>query len=226
MKFQERGVVFAVGLLVVLVMLACRTTDTLIAQAPTATLTRTPKPTFTPQPPPTDTPIPPPPTLPPASPVPTQKPAPTRTATRRPNTPAPPPATPIPGPTKSSWVYRVDKIVCKHSGQSFVEGLVLANSDTSSGISGTKVRMSADPNGAPAGPDYETRDGGGFGAGYFSFIVNAYGAAKGQVRYLWVVDGSGKALSDPSAGRAAFNDEPGDENPNSCWDIQILFIQN
>ncbi len=103
---------------------------------------------------------------------------------------------------------------------------MLANSDTSSGINGIKVRMSADPGGAPAGPDYETRDGGGFGAGYYSFIVNAYGAAPGQIRYVWIVDGSGNAQSDPNAGKAAFNDQSGDENPNACWDIQILFIQN
>jgi hypothetical protein len=88
-----------------------------------------------------------------------------------------------------------------------------------------KIRMSTDPNGAAVSPDYTTTDHDGYN-GYFSFIVNAFGSAKGQIRYLWVVDGSGRAISDPVAAKAVFNDLQGSENPNACWNIQIMFVRS
>jgi hypothetical protein len=229
MKLRCERAWLALGIVLVIGTLACHTTDVFLAKAaPTATRTRTPaRPTFTPLPPPTAT----------LAPTPTMPPTPTPRPTLRPTprpTPRPPTARPpTAGPTKPPYDYRVARIICMHSGQSFVEGLVTANSDVSSGINGVMVRMSAEAGGAPAGPDFQTVNGGppnGSGAtggldGYFSFIVNAYGAAAGQVRYIWVVDGSGSPKSDPNAGRAAFNDQQGDENPNACWDIQILFVR-
>lgn len=201
-----------------------------VAQAlmasPTSLPTRTQRPTFTITPLPTATLI----ATPTSTPTKTLTPraAPTRTRTSVPAKPKTVPA----APTTSPYSFRVDSIACRHSDQSFVEGLVLGTADPHSGIDGIKVRMSADPNKNNATFDYETQEHGfndprfnGSYEGYFWFSVNPSGSAVGQTRYVWIVDGNGKPLSDPNAGKAVFNNQPGDENPNACWNVQIVFIK-
>jgi hypothetical protein len=90
-----------------------------------------------------------------------------------------------------------------------------------------RVRMSTDPKAAPPVPDYETREHGlndarfnGSYNGYFWFGVNAEGPAPGQVRFVWVVDPNGVALSDPSKGKAVFDSG---QKENSCMNIQVVF---
>lgn len=213
-----------------------------VAQAltqPSPTLpapTRTPRPTFTPLPTPTFVPTFTPTTMPSPSPtdVPTSTPKkPAVTATRT-KTPAPAP-TKIAAlaPTKSPYTFRVDAIRCYHSGNSFVEGLVLEKwgsaVDKFSGINGLKVRMSYAPNGPAVDYDFVTEDHWLIDevfppnryAGWFGHPV-APGAAPGQIRYVWVVDGDGRPLSDPNAGKAVFDAGKGD---NACWNVQIVFVK-
>lgn len=227
---NQKHLKFAILLILAALALSCRTVNTVayFRATPTQPPTRTAAPTFTPLPTSTLTPTPAPTNTATPTKAPTRKPAATKT-----RTPVPvQPTAVVAVPTASPYSFRVDSVRCYHSGLSFVEGLVLENSDPHGGIDGLKVRMSADPNGAPAGPDYETQDHylkdarfDGTYSGYFSFIVNAFGSAAGQVRYVWVVDNTGKPLSDPNSGKAAFNNQQGDENPNACWNVQIIFVK-
>lgn len=202
--------------------------------SPTPLPTRTPKPTFTPLPPPT------------ATLLPTVTIAPTITPTKTPTNkqPAPPPtkirtaALPQPtattvAPTVSQYPFRVDAIRCYHSADTFVEGLVLERwgtaADKFSGINGLRVRMSYAPNGPAVDPDAVTETHTLNDAvfpfntysGWFGHPV-ASGAAPGQVRYVWVVDESGKALSNTVDGKAKFDAGTGD---TACWNVQITFVK-
>ncbi len=210
MQLNHRGTVLALALLVLAGALACRITDTFLAQA-TAVPTRTPRPTFTPQPTATPTTTP---TLVPPTPTRTPTRRPTARPTRRPPTqpPAPPPPTAVPQP---QYKYKSVNKGCEHSGQTFIQGTIY---DRGGGrINGVTVALSG------VGPDGEvvaTRQSGEDGDGFFSIIVNAYGASPGQKRWLWIVEG-GKRVSDVV--EFQFNNlKP--EEPGVCWRGFVDFL--
>lgn len=193
------------GLVLLSGVLACRVTDTLIAQVqPTPTRTATRRPTFTPVPPPTETKPPPSPTIAPSATPrpPTARPLPSRTPTRP---PAPPPPTAVPKP---QFKYRLANQGCEHSGQTFIQGTIY---DQSGGvINGVTVVMSG------AGPDggwADKRESGTDGDGFYSMIVDAYGPAPGQKRWVWVVEGTTRVS--PVAEFTFNNLKP--EAPGVCW---------
>jgi hypothetical protein len=84
-------------------------------------------------------------------------------------------------------------------------------------VNGVLVVMSADPDGAWA----DKRESGTDGDGFYSMIVSAYGAAPGQKRSVWVVEG-GKRASDIVT--FEFNNLP-ETNPASCWRGFVDFVQ-
>lgn len=226
---NKRVLVLVIVALLTPIMLACRIGDLVSSLLATETPvpTRTPRSTFTPLPTLTVTTEPT--NLPTSTPTRTLTPrvAPTLTRTSVPAKTTTAPT--APQPPKYPWVVKGDP-VCTHSGQAFVEGLVLRDpNDTFSGENSVLVRMSASPGGAAAGPDYTTqphylkdlRFDGNYD-GYFSFIVNAAGPAPGQVRYIWVVDPARNPLSDPGAARATFD---AGQKDDSCWNVQIIFVK-
>jgi hypothetical protein len=77
--------------------------------------------------------------------------------------------------------------------------------------------MSSEPDGAIA----DQKDSGTDGDGFYSMIVNAYGASPGQRRSLWVVEG-GKRASDIVT--FEFNNLK-EDNPASCWRGFVDFVQ-
>jgi hypothetical protein len=215
MKFQERGVVFAVGLLILMVMLACRVTDTFIAQGSTATPTRTPRPTFTPFPPPTDTPIPLPPTIPPASPQPTQKPPtvrPSPVPTKK-ILPTVPPATQPAAPTAFPYTYHAYLQSCVHAGDTYIKGSVISDkNDPNSKIAGVKLRMSWAPDGPSASDVTVAVDD-------YTFIL-AVGGPKPGTYYVWVMDDANRRISE--LGKVVMNNL-GPDDPNACWAAWLYF---
>jgi hypothetical protein len=180
-----------------------------LAQAPTATVTRTrPRPTFTPQPPPTETP----------APTNTPLPKPTATPTKKPTlrptavpTKAPPPVVSS-APPKPQFKYKIVNKGCDHSGQTFVQGKVSDVNDTP--IWGAIVVMSGGgPDGAWA-DKYETgQSDDGAGTPIYSMIVEAFGPATGQKRWVWVVEGTNRVSE---VAEFQFNNLKEDA-PGTCW---------
>ena len=166
----------------------------------TPTLTLTPTLTRTPTPPETPTP------------------ARTSTLTATPITPSrtrPPwTRTPIP-PTPSPYIYTVARGVCEHSGGTFIEGYV---NSTSGPLDGVLVRLGT----SPGGSEVQTISTGGDRPGHYTFVLNANGPRPG-VWYVWIVDASGRAISDPNAGRVITNDIRSGDDPNACWRAEINF---
>lgn len=201
-----------------------------LAASPTSIPARTPRPTFTTTPLPTANLLPTVTELPTGTPARTSTKKPTSTRTRIP--PVQSTTTPT-VPAASLYPFRVEAIRCYHSAESFVEGLVLERwgnaADKFSGINGLRVRMSYAPNGPAVDPDAVTETHTLNDAvfpfntysGWFGHPV-ASGAAPGQVRYVWVVDESGKALSNTADGKAKFDAGTGD---TACWNVQITFVK-
>ena len=160
----------------------------------TPTLTRTPTPTETPTPAWTSTLT--------ATPV-------TPSRTRPPWT-----RTPIP-PTPSPYIYTVARGVCEHSGGTYIEGYV---NSTSGPLDGVLVRLGT----SPGGSEVQTISTGGDRPGHYTFVLNANGPRPG-VWYVWIVDASGRAISDPNAGRVITNDIRSGDDPNACWRAEINF---
>ncbi len=196
--------------------LACRTADVFLAQAPTTTPTRTPRPTFTPLPPPTDTPAPTATTPPEPTAAPTKRPTarPLPRPTLRPPTPVPPPPA---APTTPPYQFTSANKNCFHSAQTFIQGTIYDKSGNH--VNGVTIALSG---GGPDGPIATTRHSGDDGDGFYSIIVNAYGASPGQSRWVWVVDSSNKRISDVV--QFTFNNLP-DSDPASCWRGTVDFVQ-
>ncbi|MEW5719050.1 MAG: hypothetical protein AB1817_10515 [Chloroflexota bacterium] len=163
----------------------------------TPTNTFTPTPTYTPTP--TDTP----------TPVWTNTPTitPSRTRPPRTNTPRP--------PTASPYSYDVTRGPCEHSGGTFIEGYV---NSAAGPLDGVLVRLGT----SPGGGEIQTISTGGDRAGHYTFVLRESGARPGTW-YVWIVDSSGRALSDPNAGRVVTNDIRSGEDPNACWRAEIHF---
>lgn len=174
----------------------------------TPTETGTPTPTFTPTS--TDTPT--------ATDTPT--PLWTNTLTATPVTPTrtrPPfTRTPIP-PTASPFIYDVARGACEHSGGTFIEGYV---NSTTGPIDGVLVRYGT----TPGGNGNQTLSTGGDRAGHYTFVLRESGALPG-VWFVWIVDSSGRALSDPNAGRVVTNNISNGDDPNACWRAEINFAR-
>jgi hypothetical protein len=164
---------------------------------PTCTFTHTP--TFTPTP--TDTPTPVWTSTPTVTPV-------TPSRTRPPWT-----RTPIP-PTPSPYSYAVVRGKCEHSGGTFIEGYVNSPQGPQSGV---LIRLGT----APGGGEIQTIATGDR-PGHYTFVLRDNGPRPG-VWYVWVVDASGRAISDPNAGRVVTNDIRNGEDPNACWRAEISF---
>lgn len=209
MQVKHWGARLALGLFLFVGVLACRTTDTFLAQA-TPIPTRTVRPTFTPLPPPTATPVPVPPTA-----TATLKPTvrPTLRPTPRPPTAVPPPP-PVVQPTTPPYRYKSANKGCEHSGQTFIQGTVYSGSNP---IDGVRVVMSGVPDGGAA----DQQDSGTANPGMYSMIVEAGGAAPGQSRWVWVVE-NGKRASDIV--QFDFNNKS-DADPTSCWRAFVDFVQ-
>jgi len=154
------------------------------------------------------------------TPTPPETPTPARTSTltATPITPSrtrPPwTRTPIP-PTPSPYIYTVARGVCEHSGGTFIEGYV---NSTSGPLDGVLVRLGT----SPGGSEVQTISTGGDRPGHYTFVLNANGPRPG-VWYVWIVDASGRAISDPNAGRVITNDIRSGNDPNACWRAEINF---
>ncbi|MDE3091225.1 MAG: hypothetical protein KGJ80_17795 [Chloroflexota bacterium] len=171
---------------------------------PTPTDTLTPTPTNTPTSTPTLTPTP--------TNTPTNTPiaTPTRTRAPRTNTPKPPPPSP--------FTYTVFRRGCQHSGGTFIEGYVTFPGGEESGV---RVRLGS----GPGGNEIQTlTTGSDRSPGYYTFILSANGARPGTW-YVWIVDASGRPLSDPNAGRVETNAIRNGDDPNSCWQALIDFAR-
>jgi hypothetical protein len=169
----------------------------------TPTLTGTPTNTFTPTV--TDT----------STPTDTPTPIWTNTPTITPSRTRPPwTRTPIP-PTASPYSYNVQRGVCEHSGGTYIEGYV---NSAAGPLDGVLVRFAT----SPGGGDGQTLSTGADRPGHYTFVLNASGARPGTW-YVWIVDSSGRALSDPNAGRVTTNNISNGDDPNSCWRAEINF---
>lgn len=167
---------------------------------PTPTDTPTPTFTLTPTPTPTSTPT--------VTNTPTNTTIPTSTRTR---TPRPPTAVPSP----YSYLSRLSS--CQHSGGTYIEGIVYHDPSGSSREAGTRVALGTGPGPGTGDVYYVTsRDD-----GYYVFVINASGSTPGTF-FVWIADGTGKAISDPNTGRVQTN-SLGPDNPNSCWRAVVDF---
>jgi len=174
-------------------LLAATPTNTRVV--PPATPTPTFTPTFTPAPP---TPTSPPPTATPVPPTPT-------------NTPT---FTPTPTPTPA-WDYHTANVGCYHSGDKFIEGTVYESGAPKNGVT---VRLSWAPD-APGAADYVT----GTDPARSGYYLHPRPKGETGTYYLWVVDASGKRISD--IGMIQFNNE-GSNSPTACWRGVVDFVRN
>ncbi len=119
----------------------------------------------------------------------------------------------------SPWAYVVDQRGCQHSGGTYIEGLVKNQYSEETGV---RVTLGTSP-GANAIQTITT--GSERSPGYYTFVLNANGASPGTY-YVWIVDASGKALSDPNAARVTTNAIKSSDDPNSCWQAFINFVRH
>ena len=187
-------------------------TATPVPLPPTWTPTPTNTPTFTPTVTPTDTPTPTPTTTPTATPTATATNTPLATPTRtrppRTNTPKPPP-----------FAFYVTNYSCQHSGGTYIEGWV---TNSAGEEAGTQVNLGTTPGANVV--DTRISGSGERSPGHFTFVLNANGPRPGTW-YVWVVDASGKAISDPNAARVVTNDIRNGDDPNSCWRAEMTFVR-
>ena len=208
MQIKHWAARLALGAVLFAGALACRTADVFIAQA-TLIPTRTPRPTFTPIPSPTATAVPTATVRP--SPTATRKPTPRPTPrpTARPPTPIPPP----PAATVFPYTFHAYFDKCEHSGIAYIKGSVFADkNDLSSQMSGVKLRLSISPDGASVGDVVSEVE--------YTFILSDSGPRPGTY-YVWVIDDSGKRISEMSPPIVMNNLGP--DNPNACWAAWLYF---
>ncbi len=218
MLLHKRWVQLVFGAVLFAGALACQTSDMIfVAQQATATPTRTPRPTFTPLPTMTQTPEPlptqppPPPTLAPTK-KPTARPA-TRVPTKPPTQPPAPPVAqpPPPPPPAPKFEYAANAAFCSHAGSTYMKGKVYDSSDPSAnGVAGIKVGL-----GGAGGTDPWVVVN-SFEDGVYSFTLTTDGGGpRNGTYYLWLMDGSGRRVSD-MGGPITVNGL-GPDAPNSCW---------
>jgi hypothetical protein len=185
-------------------------TSTLVIAAlpPTWTPTPTNTPTLTPTPTPTSTPT----LTPTPTHTPTNTPVATPTRTRPPATRTPRP------PTPSPWVYSVFPRGCQHSGGTFIEGYV---TNPNGEEAGTRVTLGTAPG---SGVIQTLITGSDRSPGHYTFVLSPNGPRPGTW-YVWITDVTGRALSDPNAGRVVTNDIRNGDDPNACWQAFIDFAR-
>ncbi len=184
-------------------------TPTSVGLPATWTPTVTTTPTFTPTPTATDTPTP----TPTDTPTPSITPSPAATATRtRPpwtNTPRPPTATP--------FTYSVIRGKCEHSGGTYIEGYVTNSQGEEAGV---RINLGTSPGSNVV--DTRVTGSGERSPGHYTFVLNSNGSRSGTW-YVWVVDASGKTISDPNQARIVTNDIRNGDDPNACWRAEVNF---
>ncbi len=205
MAWKLWGKRLALGAMFVFTLLACRTSDVLLAQNQ-PTPTRVVRPTFTPAPP-----------------TATTAPTATRTRTRAPTArPTARPATAIPQPTAAPppvssfpWTYHALFQKCEHSGNAYIKGAIYADkNDPDSKTPGLKVRLSWSPDAAPI-VDVISED-------FYTFVLSGVGeGARPGTYYVWVIDGSGKRISEVSP--AIVMNNLGPDRPGACWAALVDF---
>lgn len=138
-------------------------------------------------------------------------PSPTRGPTRTP-VPVSQPPTPIPSP----YTYK-PVINCSHSGGTYLKGTVLNGGQPQDGI---RVRYATSPDPATVVEEAFVR-----GAAGYSFVLKAIGSfgAEPAVWYVWIIDGAGKALSDPNFHFSTNNYPPDDAR--ACWLAVVDFVR-
>ncbi len=210
MYVNKRGTTLAIAVMLVLVTLACRTTDVFLAQA-TLTPTRTPRPTYTPIPTATETPVP----------TNTPTPRPTATATRKPvvvqRPPTPKPAAPAaaqppaaPQPTVSSMEFHVLNLPCVHSGMTYIKGTVYNDKNNPDDRYAQAIVVMGAPDGSTIyGDPVKAGDD-----GVYTFILNSNGSYPGNFG-VWLVDPTMKRKSD--VGGPVNTNDLGADDPKSCW---------
>lgn len=138
-------------------------------------------------------------------------PSPTRGPTRTPVATSQPP-TPIPSP----YTYK-PTISCSHSGGTYIKGTVTNGGQPQDGI---RVRVATSPDPAAVVEETFAR-----GASGYSFMLKAIGSFGSQpaVWYVWIVDGTGTALSDPNFHFSTNNYPPDDAR--ACWLAVVDFVR-
>ena len=171
----------------------------------TLTPTDTPTPTFTVTPTftPTSTPT--------ATDTPTNTTVPTVTRTR---TPRPPTIAPSP------FSYRTVLKECSHSGGTFIEGTVFLR-DPGEPDSNARVAFGSTPGNADSILPTGTQ---GRSSGYYNHVLRADGPLPGTF-FVWVVDGSGRAISDPNTGRVQTNGIRNPDDAGACWRAVVDFVR-
>lgn len=169
---------------------------------PVPTNTSTATVTFTNTPPPTLTPT--------VTDTPTFTRVPTVTRTR---TPRPPTAAPSP------FSYNARFQGCFHSGQTFIEGTVYR---TAAGDreQGSRIALGSGPGPGTGDVYYVTSNENG----YYVHMINAGGPTAGTF-FVWIADGSGRAISDPNAGRVQTNTIRNPDDPGACWRGVVDFVR-
>jgi hypothetical protein len=183
-------------------------TSTLVIAAlpPTWTPTPTNTPTSTPTPTPTFTPT----FTPTPTNTPTNTPVATPTRTRRPAT-----RTPVP-PTASPYIYSIVYNHCEHSGGTYIDAYAINGQGEQAGV---QIRLGTQPGG---GEIQTLTTGSGPTPGKVTFVLNANGSRPGTW-YVWVIDSSGRPISNPSAGSVVTNNIKNPDDPSSCWRDEIHF---
>ncbi len=251
MNVKRIVLTIATLLSLLLIASGCGLTERFMAQAePTSPPTRTPRPTFTPRPSPTDTPEPTDTPTQTSTAVPTQVP-PTATKkpviipTRIPPTKTPIPLpTNTPAPTKPPYTFMFapftscggldpqgcniqNQMKCENSGMHWIDvyvfndavSSVYLNWKGSSPATGRKVRFSWVPDGPSITPD-ETA--GGDGKAEKTLSGGGDPPTKGVgTYYAWVIDGTGKRISDITPQININANQPND--PNVCWVARAWF---
>ncbi len=233
---QVRKTIWVASLMLVLwIMLACRTLDTLALLRSTVTpsaprATRTPKriaqadlqtsgasPTFivAVTDPPEEPVEPEPPTEPPqANPAsaPTRRPVPQATA-RPPNTPVPPTPT-------SPYLYKIQESRCGPNVRTYIEGFVYENNVPKNGVI---VRISQGPDGQPD-PNDDFLTGSDPRKGYYFHNIDA-NAPHGGTWYLWVMDANAQQrLSEIAIVKTDPERVEDTENSSgSCQSAKVIF---
>jgi hypothetical protein len=152
------------------------------------------------------------------TPLPTNPPTAAPTATRRPPTRTPAPGSVAPTPIPLPYSYRPVLASCTHSGSTVIKGKVSRGGNPVDGIH-VMLGTSSDP--ASVQEDQTVkRDGNGTTS--YAFVIGAPDSGA-FAWHVWVTDGQGNTLSDPSF-QFTINTLPADD-PGSCWLAVLDFVQ-
>ena len=117
----------------------------------------------------------------------------------------------------SPYEWHVNPADCEHSGETYIKGVVYCNKyDTGCGVPGVRVAMGA-ADGVTIYDQVTT-----FDDGTYSFTLSTAGQpAKKGTYYIWMIDGSGKRISD--IGGPIVVNGLGPDTPGACWAGHVYF---